>query len=111
LSSTRTPEGSLNDLQGNDRYPRSQTLNAYPSRPLGRYCPTIIIDLDADRSRRMRFIARQFGLPSGPLGRAVGRLLARTNAAFNRWLVAQVAAAVPTPHAVVELGSVREVNE
>lgn len=51
-----------------------------------------------------RSFARQFSRPSGPLGALVGRLLARGNAGFNTWLVDQVAAAVPAPGTVVELG-------
>lgn len=52
----------------------------------------------------MGVIARQFGLPSGPVGRVVGRLMARNNGSFNHWLVDQVAAAVPVAGRVVELG-------
>ncbi len=53
----------------------------------------------------MGIIARQFGLPTGPVGRLVGRFMARNNGNLNRWLVEQVAAAVPAPRSVVELGS------
>jgi len=49
-------------------------------------------------------LARQFAGPSGPVGRLVTRLLARGNAPFNRWLVHEVAAAVPAPATVIELG-------
>ena len=63
----------------------------------------------APRARRKRLsavngIARQFGGPSGPIGHLVTGLLARGNASFNRWLVHEVAAAVPVPATVVELG-------
>jgi SAM-dependent methyltransferase len=49
-------------------------------------------------------VARQFADPSGPAGRLVTWLLARGNASFNRWLVREVAAAVPAPAIVIELG-------
>ena len=49
-------------------------------------------------------IARQFGGPSGPAGHLVTGLLARVNASFNRWLVHELAALVPPPAAVIELG-------
>jgi SAM-dependent methyltransferase len=53
----------------------------------------------------MGLIGRQFGDPTGPVGRLVGRFMARSNAGFNRWLVQQVAARVrPAPRRVVELG-------
>jgi len=35
-------------------------------------------------------VARQFGRPRGPLGRFIGRGMARTNASFSIWLVDQV---------------------
>ena len=49
-------------------------------------------------------VARQFAGPSGPAGHLVTWLLARGNASFNRWLVREVAAAVPAPATVIELG-------
>jgi SAM-dependent methyltransferase len=49
-------------------------------------------------------VARQFAGPSGPAGRLVTWLLARGNAPLNRWLVREVAAAVPAPATVIELG-------
>jgi SAM-dependent methyltransferase len=49
-------------------------------------------------------VARQFAGPSGPAGHLVAWLLARGNASVNRWLVREVAAAVPAPAAVIELG-------
>lgn len=39
----------------------------------------------------MAIIARQFGRPRGPLGRLVGRGMARANAGFGRWVIEQVA--------------------
>lgn len=53
----------------------------------------------------MGVIARQFGSPTGTLGRVVGRFMAHNNGDFNRWLVDQVAAEVPPVRSVVELGS------
>jgi len=50
-------------------------------------------------------VARQFGLPTGRVGRLVGRFMSRNNGNLNRWLVEQVAAAVPVPRSVVEVGS------
>jgi SAM-dependent methyltransferase len=52
----------------------------------------------------MGSVARQFAGPSGPTGRLVTWLLAQSNASFNRWLVREVAAAVPAPATVIELG-------
>lgn len=53
----------------------------------------------------MGLIGRQFGGPTGLVGRLVGRFMARGNAEFNRWLVQEVAARVtPAPRRVVELG-------
>jgi hypothetical protein len=49
-------------------------------------------------------VARQFAGPSGPAGHLVTWLLARGNASFNRWLIREVAAAVPAPATVIELG-------
>lgn len=39
----------------------------------------------------MAIIARQFGHPHGPLGRLTGHVMARTNAAFSRWVIEQIA--------------------
>lgn len=50
------------------------------------------------------FMARQFGLPSGPIGHLVTRLLARGNARFNHWLVHELAGTVANPQRVIELG-------
>lgn len=50
-------------------------------------------------------IARQFGNPHGVLGHLVGRVMARGNGEFNRWVVQQLA--MHTPHdvrRVVEIG-------
>jgi SAM-dependent methyltransferase len=49
-------------------------------------------------------VARQLAGPSGPAGHLVTWLLARGNASVNRWLVREVAAAVPAPATVIELG-------
>jgi hypothetical protein len=60
---------------------------------------------DAGRPRGgLGAVARQFAGPSGPAGHLVTWLLARGNASFNRWLVREVAAAVPAPPTVIELG-------
>jgi len=49
--------------------------------------------------------ARQFGRPSGIVGRLVGRAMARGNGGFNRWLVDEIAAQVPGGvERAVELG-------
>jgi SAM-dependent methyltransferase len=56
------------------------------------------------RGSAVNHIARQFAGPSGPAGHLVTWLLARGNASFNRWLVREVAAAVPAPATVIELG-------
>lgn len=49
-------------------------------------------------------VARQFAGPSGLVGHLVTWLLGRGNASVNRWLVQEVAAAVPAPATVIELG-------
>ena len=51
-----------------------------------------------------RYVARQFGRPSGPVGHLVARMLARGNAGFNRWLVDELSTDVPSPEMVMELG-------
>jgi SAM-dependent methyltransferase len=38
----------------------------------------------------MSIVARQFGRPSGVLGRLVGGLMARSNGDFNRWAVQEI---------------------
>ncbi len=53
----------------------------------------------------MRVVSEQFSSPSGLLGYAITPLLARGNAAFNRWAVHELAAVVPAPATVIELGS------
>ena len=52
----------------------------------------------------MGLVGRQFGSPSGMLGRLAGHFMARNNAEFNRRLVDDVASLIPTPRIVVELG-------
>jgi ubiquinone/menaquinone biosynthesis C-methylase UbiE len=49
--------------------------------------------------------ARQFGRPSGIVGRLVGRGMARGNGGFNKWLVREIAAQLPDGvERAVELG-------
>jgi len=48
-------------------------------------------------------LARQFGGPSGPTGYLATWLLARGNAAFNRWLAHELSAAASAPATVIEL--------
>jgi SAM-dependent methyltransferase len=38
----------------------------------------------------MTVVSRQFGHPRGPLGRVIGRGMARANGPFNRWVVEQI---------------------
>lgn len=38
----------------------------------------------------MSIIARQFGRPHGPLGRLIGRGMARANAPFSRWVTQEI---------------------
>lgn len=52
----------------------------------------------------MGVVGRQFGSPSGLLGRLAGRFMARNSAAFNRRLVDEVATLVPPARVVAELG-------
>jgi SAM-dependent methyltransferase len=53
----------------------------------------------------MSIVARQFGHPRGVLGRIVGRLMARGNAGFNRWLVDEIGQlGVADVNRIVELG-------
>jgi SAM-dependent methyltransferase len=50
-------------------------------------------------------IARQFGRPSGIVGRLVGRVMVRGNGGFNKWLVNEIAARLPDGvERAVELG-------
>lgn len=54
----------------------------------------------------MSMIASQFGRPRGPLGRLVGRLMAKSNASFSVWVVGEIETAYPTEASrIVELGS------
>jgi hypothetical protein len=48
-------------------------------------------------------LARQSGGSSGPTGHLATWLLARGNAAFNRWLAHELSAAAPAPATVIEL--------
>jgi trans-aconitate methyltransferase len=51
-------------------------------------------------------IASQFGRPRGPMGRLVGRLMARSNAPFSVWVVSEIRKAYPNEASrIVELGS------
>lgn len=56
------------------------------------------------KHRPTRYMARQFSRPSGPVGRLVAWALARGNAGFNRWLVAELTTEMPSPQTVIELG-------
>jgi trans-aconitate methyltransferase len=50
-------------------------------------------------------IARQFGRPHGPLGRLIGRGMARSNAEFSRWVMQQVSEHYQgDPGRIAELG-------
>ena len=50
-------------------------------------------------------IASHFGRPRGLIGRLVGRIMARSNGDFNRWVVEQLAKNSPDqPARIVELG-------
>ena len=52
----------------------------------------------------MGFIASQCGRPRGPLGRLVGRGMAKRNAAFGMWVVGEIRKVYPTePSRIVEL--------
>ena len=53
----------------------------------------------------MSIIASQFGHPHGLIGRLVGKIMARSNADFNRWVVQEVRKAYDGEAArIVELG-------
>ena len=59
----------------------------------------------------MSMIASQFGRPRGPLGRLVGRLMAKSNAPFSVWVVGEIRNACPTGASrIVELGVVRQLD-
>lgn len=61
--------------------------------------------LRLDEGKRVGLIARQFGKPSGVLGRVAARFMARSNRDFNQQLVQVVAASsMPRPGVVAELG-------
>jgi SAM-dependent methyltransferase len=50
-------------------------------------------------------IAQQFGRPHGPLGRLIGRGMARSNADFSRWVMQQVSEHYEgDPGRIAELG-------
>ena len=50
-------------------------------------------------------IASHFGRPRGLIGRLVGRIMARSNGDFNRWVVEQLAKnSQDQPARIVELG-------
>jgi trans-aconitate methyltransferase len=54
----------------------------------------------------MSMIASQFGRPHGPLGRLVGRIMAKSNAAFSVWVVGEIEKAYATEASrIIELGS------
>lgn len=54
----------------------------------------------------MAIIARQFGLPRGPLGRLIGYGMARGNGEFSRWVVQQLQSSSDGGTTrIVELGS------
>lgn len=52
----------------------------------------------------MGVIGKQFGAPSGTLGRVAALVMARTNAEFNRALVDEISADISEPAVVAELG-------
>jgi SAM-dependent methyltransferase len=53
----------------------------------------------------MGLVGRQFGNPRGLVGRLVGRVMARGNAAFNQWVIESLARTVGgEPERIVELG-------
>ncbi len=52
----------------------------------------------------MSVIAGQFARPHGPLGKLIGRGMARRNAAFSRWVMQQVGEHCPDPGKIAELG-------
>lgn len=52
----------------------------------------------------MGLIGKQFGMPSGALGRVAARFMARNNRDFNQQLVDVVATHAPRPRVVAELG-------
>jgi trans-aconitate methyltransferase len=53
----------------------------------------------------MAMIARQLSRPSGPLGRIIGRGMARRNADFSKWVVGEIRKECPGEEIrIVELG-------
>jgi SAM-dependent methyltransferase len=53
----------------------------------------------------MSIVGRQFGRPRGPLGRLVGRAMARINADFNKWFVHEISGlGMNDVRRIVELG-------
>jgi SAM-dependent methyltransferase len=58
----------------------------------------------ADEEKNVGLIGKQFGMPSGVLGRIAARFMARNNRDFNEQLVKLVAASTPRPRVVAELG-------
>ena len=53
----------------------------------------------------MSIVARQFGRPRGIVGRIVGRVMARSNADFNKWFVGEIRGlAMVDVRRIVELG-------
>jgi SAM-dependent methyltransferase len=53
----------------------------------------------------MSIVGRQFGRPRGLLGRIVGRVMARSNAGFNKWFVGEISAlGMNDVRRIVELG-------
>jgi hypothetical protein len=73
------------------------TMPTQPSKP---QADAAAADPAAGSRRGLGAVARQFAGPSGPAGHLVTWLLARGNASFNRWLVREVAKAVPAPATV-----------
>lgn len=53
----------------------------------------------------MAVIARQFARPHGPLGRLIGRGMARRNAEFSRWVMQQAGERCPDAGKIAELGA------
>jgi SAM-dependent methyltransferase len=60
--------------------------------------------LGLDEGKHVGLIGKQFGMPSGVLGRIAARFMARSNRDFNQQLVKTVAASPPRPAVVAELG-------
>ena len=49
----------------------------------------------------MGLVGRQFGHPTGVVGSVVGRFMARSNAAFDQWVVSVVAREAPGARSVL----------